>query len=131
VARDLLIEVIYKPTLDDIEKRGKAAVSGSKAFFAEKGAELKARVQELTPFRTGFLRGHVRVVYFGNQTTRGFEVGWYYEDFASRGYPPYYLYIEFGTSGRNATPSLGPAWARMEPLLAADLENSFLAYYAR
>lgn len=94
-------------------------------LFERYGKDLRDLTRQLTPKDTGFMANAVKYEKFGI----GFEVGWFWPDFAAAGHAPYYWWVEFGKRDAPAQPSLGPAWAELQPHLLSDLNNLFRATF--
>lgn len=72
---------------------------------------------------TGLLSRSVKARHFEDGI--GFEVGWFWQDFANANKRPYYWWVEYGSSLMEPQPSLGPAWDSVRTGLYDEIEALF------
>lgn len=111
----------------EIRRRGAALPAAGRRLIADYGAYQHDLTHQLSPYDELELYDdfHMRENIRTETSDDGLsmEVGWHMEDFTSEGFAPYYFFQEFGTVNMAAQPSLGPAWAELEPHFVGDAKE--------
>lgn len=89
----------------------------------------RSLAEQLAPKDTGFMSRHIRKD-FSPDLLR-WSVGYYAEDFTSRGFFPYYLVQELGSVYQEPQPHLGPAFHELEPYYQQDLSALLRSRFAQ
>ena len=85
------------------------------------GMAVHETAQQLAPKDTGFMAEHIRENY--SEGGLRVTVGYYEQDFTSRGFFPYYMVQEFGSVNQPGQPHIGPSYRIHAPGFLAEISD--------